>query len=249
MFCSQCAASLDVGDVYCPSCSKPVASFNFTGWNAPQVEPIAEIETQVQARGAGPRVGGSEKRNMLVSVAGGLGLLVAAAAVLGSVVIAAFLLMIADSKNPVPPSTNRQDRTADRGSLNEPARNDLSPKRSESPEPPEAQQERRLVVNDVFPVGAGTYRSFRFTTGSGGVVVGGFVTYGGSRDIHVCLLDETNFRFFEARRRFDPLYLRLSAERGKLHVPVGPGSYYLIFSNRHAILTGKHVAAEVYLNE
>ena len=40
MFCSQCATQLSPDDVYCPSCSKPVASFAVEGTPIPQVEPL-----------------------------------------------------------------------------------------------------------------------------------------------------------------------------------------------------------------
>jgi hypothetical protein len=40
MYCSQCATELSLDDVYCPSCSKPVASFAIEGTPIPQVIPL-----------------------------------------------------------------------------------------------------------------------------------------------------------------------------------------------------------------
>jgi hypothetical protein len=48
MFCSQCANEIRDSDIYCPRCAKPVASFNFSGWNAPQVERIPEHESEAE---------------------------------------------------------------------------------------------------------------------------------------------------------------------------------------------------------
>ena len=45
MYCSQCATQLSPDDVYCPSCSKPVASFARpqTTTGALTTEPLAEV--------------------------------------------------------------------------------------------------------------------------------------------------------------------------------------------------------------
>jgi hypothetical protein len=40
MYCSQCATELSRDDVYCPNCSKPVASFAVEGTPIPQVVPL-----------------------------------------------------------------------------------------------------------------------------------------------------------------------------------------------------------------
>src|SRR5215467_4493316 len=50
MYCSQCAAPLSESDVYCPKCSRPVASFHRSE-NISQVEPIGETATVVHPRG------------------------------------------------------------------------------------------------------------------------------------------------------------------------------------------------------
>jgi hypothetical protein len=44
MFCSQCAHKLTPSDVYCPKCSKPIASFNFDPGQIPQVEYVGDEE-------------------------------------------------------------------------------------------------------------------------------------------------------------------------------------------------------------
>src|SRR5262245_22038624 len=54
MYCSQCATPLTRDDVYCPSCSKPVASFAFDDRQIRQVELIEE-DTAVKSSPQRPR--------------------------------------------------------------------------------------------------------------------------------------------------------------------------------------------------
>lgn len=50
MYCSQCGYKLEDSGIYCESCGKPTASFNYTGENAARVQPIDELETFVRSR-------------------------------------------------------------------------------------------------------------------------------------------------------------------------------------------------------
>ncbi len=68
MFCSQCATQLTPDDVYCPNCTKPVASFAFDTKYVAQVEPLDETPTvvRVEPAMAGPPIPTRESRNTLV---------------------------------------------------------------------------------------------------------------------------------------------------------------------------------------
>ena len=114
-----------------------------------------------------------------------------------------------------------------------------------TPEPP-----KRLIVNSAFSVDAGDVRNFEFSVDSAAKVTGGFrTTDGGSKDIDVYIVDDKNIDAAMEKGPFQAIYTRLKAERGKIDVTVAPGRYFIIFSNRHALMTDKEVAAEVYYQE
>src|SRR4029078_11872053 len=50
MYCSQCATELSPDDVYCPACSKPVASFTIDIAQVPQVEPLDRAQVTIVRR-------------------------------------------------------------------------------------------------------------------------------------------------------------------------------------------------------
>lgn len=70
MYCSQCATPLSETDVYCPKCSKPIASFTFDEKQVPSVEFVGETETVVRPVAAPTEKQGLKSWIMAGGVAG-----------------------------------------------------------------------------------------------------------------------------------------------------------------------------------
>jgi hypothetical protein len=95
MYCSQCATELSRDDVYCPSCSKPVASFAVEGTPIPQVVPLDPEQVTI-VRPASTSY--SNRSFWLGAFAGALGMLV--------VVLAGFLVSAMMSRSRTTVQTN-----------------------------------------------------------------------------------------------------------------------------------------------
>lgn len=88
MYCSQCATPLSETDVYCPTCSKPIASFTFDEKQVPSVEYVGETETVVR-----PTASPIEKRGSKSWImAGGVAGIVLFLLLIGSICLLSFLV-------------------------------------------------------------------------------------------------------------------------------------------------------------
>jgi hypothetical protein len=227
MYCSQCATPLSESDVYCPKCSKPVASFHVSG-NVPQVEPIGETPTVVRSRIAQPSQTFGWAAVLLGAVAGSIGTLL-----IGGLFFLIYYESNRPNRNETTSVTNQNARPAETPNSTATPAPESSP-----PESPESNP-KTLLVNDQFPVPAGKTVSFPFTVSTETLVTGGFVAYGGSNDIDASLLDERGGTYYHSGY----------TTKGKINVTVPPGKYKLVFDNGRAWLTDKSVAAEVYYQE
>lgn len=127
------------------------------------------------------------------------------------------------------------------------ARNSTRPNRSRATPQPE-NIETRKILNEAFTLAGGGYYYVSFALNSPGELRGGFrTTAGGAKDIDVYVVDENNFERFVNGQRFESFVMKLKAERGRLNTRLDAGRYRVIFSNRHAFLTAKEVAAEIDL--
>lgn len=109
MYCSQCATELAPDDVFCPACSKPVASFAFDSTNAAQVEPLFETPTVIRPARA-------PKKAKVWKWAAGLStalLLIGGGILIGGLAIATYVLFInPNSKRADVPANNDRVNTA-----------------------------------------------------------------------------------------------------------------------------------------
>ena len=112
---------------------------------------------------------------------------------------------------------------------------------------PTSEKDKTLIVNDQFPVGARAYNDFEFTVNTPSRVTGGFRAFGGNDDIDAMLVDDDNFAFVHNGLDAKVLYHTGYTSRGKINLNLSPGRYHLVFDNRKALLTGKSVAAEIYV--
>lgn len=111
---------------------------------------------------------------------------------------------------------------------------------------PDAQSSSGPIVQDSFTVDAGTAKWWRFTVpdGMSGRVTGEFRARGGSgNDIQVGVTDENGANGH--RGRF--WYHSDKVTTDRLDVELGPGTYYLVFSNRFSAFSSKLVSANIYL--
>jgi hypothetical protein len=70
-------------------------------------------------------------------------------------------------------------------------------------------------------------------------------TDGGRHDTDVMVLDRDGFANFQYNRRFATVFSAPRTAAATLDVPLpGPGSYYLVLSNRFSAFTGKTVKVE-----
>jgi hypothetical protein len=234
MFCSQCATPLSESDVYCPKCSKPVASFHVSG-NVPQVEPMGETPTVVHPRTVPPRSFGWPAV-LLGAVAGSVATLV-----IGGLFFLIYYESNRTNKSETAAVTNQNAAKPAETSkpTPTPARTETPANDDQAENAPESTNPKTLIVNDQFPVPARRTVTFPFSVSKETQVTGGFVAYGGSNDVDASLLDERGGAYYHSGY----------TSKGKINVTVPPGKYTLVFDNRRAWFTDKSVAAEIYYQE
>jgi hypothetical protein len=108
------------------------------------------------------------------------------------------------------------------------------------------------VVSGAFIVEPRTFKPFKITLTPGMTnarLVGAFSATGARNDIEVTLLTEAQFANWQNRDKFEAAYASGRVTSGKIEVslPGGPGTYYVVFSNRFSIISNKGVTADVQL--
>ena len=245
--------------LYCPSCAKPVASFNFSEANISSVEPLDEEVTRVRPTTAARNSSGSR---WLFTAIGGIAILVLGV-VLGVAIIGGSTYMNRDadkvnlptapkdiaSKNSTTPNA-KPTRSEELLAASPPANatNNATTNAANTFAPTAAPHDnpKILIVNDHIPVAARQYRWFRVQCDAACEIEGAFRVYGGSEDIDAAVLDELNFNAWQNGDQVPALYSTSRTARGRINVTTPPGRYVIVFSNRHALLTPKTVSAEIY---
>jgi hypothetical protein len=111
---------------------------------------------------------------------------------------------------------------------------------------------RKIVANSLG-LGRRQFRPYRFVIEdtlqnpriTGRVSVEG----GGANDIELIVVDDQGLQDFSNRkRRFSNQYRALVMNNMNVYIPISrPGTYYVILSNRHALIYGKSVKADLTL--
>jgi hypothetical protein len=224
MYCSRCAAEISEDDVYCPKCHAPVASFSFSDKNISQVEPLDEEQTVVRPQPAAARPPSSSllKPWMIASIA------VLVIALLGSVLVLVSVVTYvrrSDNYN-APPNSSVQNAAA-------------TPSATPTPTPTPTPKPKVQIVDTNIPVAAGHSESIAFTLDARSRITGGYVVDGGSDDIDVEIVDSSSRVY----------YGRPASSKAKVDITLPPGSYQMVFSNKHAWFTSRTVAVQLFYQE
>ncbi len=111
-----------------------------------------------------------------------------------------------------------------------------------SPPPPV----RTQLVPDTFVVRPQDEYSRQFTLSRAGRVTGDFQS---DTNIVVYVMDDKNFRLYSNGNAFRNFYGSGKISSGVIDVNLAPGTYYIIFSNSYSIISSKHIAANLYVEE
>lgn len=114
--------------------------------------------------------------------------------------------------------------------------------------PQESEPQSHHIVNQAFSLKAGQFSSYKFTipkSSGGGMVSGNFVASGGSDDIFVVITNETGLTNIKSGNNFKAYYDSGKVTTEDINVSLAPGTYYIVFSNAHSMLTPKAVNADI----
>ena len=117
---------------------------------------------------------------------------------------------------------------------------------------PEIQHVAEPVVSGAFIVEPRTFKPFKITLAPGMTnarLEGTFTASGARNDIEVTLLHEAQFVNWQGRQKFEAAYVSGRVTSGTIAVslPAGPGTYFVVFSNRFSLISNKAVVADVQL--
>ena len=237
MFCPHCGKSNEDNYTCCLSCGARLDSF----------------PTVVQGK--------PTKKNQQLLIGSGV-VAIIVLAVIGSIAIYFYQRTIElERKARVAPSptvmqTPPQTQTQLPTSAPTPSPTQIKPRPTVTPEeqsiieqpPPLSTQS--TIVDSTFPVSAQQFRYYLFTvTGNRvGNLKGTFTATGGRNDIDVWVIDANQMANYTNGHSTHFYYHSDYVSYGEINLRLRPGSYYIIFSNRAALLTNKVVSAQIYLN-
>lgn len=102
------------------------------------------------------------------------------------------------------------------------------------------------IVNSIYKVGPGNYRSVYFTLPCVATIQGEFMASAALGDnIIVYVFDEDEFNNFDQGRRSDVYYQSGKVEYGTFEITLNPGTYYVTMSNTYSSFSTKTVALQV----
>lgn len=111
-----------------------------------------------------------------------------------------------------------------------------------------SEPQNHRIVNQAFTLNAGQFSSYKFTipkSSSGGTVSGNFTASGGSNDIYVVITNETGLTNIKSGNNYKAFYSSGKVMTDDLNVNLSPGTYYVVFSNAHSLMTPKAVNADI----
>jgi hypothetical protein len=121
----------------------------------------------------------------------------------------------------------------------------------QQPPPPQAarpQVASTKIVNEMREIGAGQVWGIEFAVPpQGGTLKGGFTAAGGGNDIDAWVVDASNYGRLMGGGNFMSVLTFNRVAKGKINTHLDGGSYWVVFSNKHAMWYSKQVAAEVDL--
>jgi hypothetical protein len=215
-------------DVYCPKCETPVASFNFSGKNVSQVEPLDEEQTVVRPvqKIMTPSASGPALRPwMMASIGGLIVLLIISLVVLATVI----------SYSRMTAAVNADSNTSSHNGAVPPT---ASPTPTETPTPTPTPMPKVQIVDSKIPVSAGQSESVAFTLDARSRITGGYVVSDGEQ-IDVQLIDGASHVY----------YGRPASPKDKINIVLPAGNYQMIFGNKHAWFTSKTVAVQLFYQQ
>lgn len=103
------------------------------------------------------------------------------------------------------------------------------------------------VVNDTFTVNGLSYVYYSFSVPQRARVTGTFRARGGKNDIEVVIFDDAGFENFKNGNLAERVYYssRGYVTTATIDKYVPPGSYYVVFNNKDALITSKTVTAKI----
>ncbi len=241
MFCPQCGHQNPDAAKFCMQCG-----YNYAGAGAghPSHTSQQQAPQVIVKRGGGLAI----VLLLLVLVGGGLGVLL----LLNSGVLVRQKDWLGQDKPIVDVKASDKEIS---GKLNLPeVQQRRAPVRQPDPPPPppppayDYEQTRPAgggsLVNETFSVPAGTVKWWRFTVPEGTTcrVEGDFhARGGGGNDIEVGITDENGANGHAGRF----WYQSGKVTTGNMDVQLGPGTYFVIFSNRFSLFSQKTVSARI----
>jgi hypothetical protein len=223
MYCSQCATELSDEDVICPNCSKPVASFSFTG-PVEQVQPIDEDQTLIRAARPLPK-----PRKWLVPITIAVCVLAA-----GMLITLVGLGMYLAGKH-----SAEGGNSSSSGNAASPIPTVTATPATPTPTPVPTPKPKREVLDEKIEIPAGNVERRSLSLDADGKLTGGFVIYGDSHDVDFRIIDTSGHIWHEC----------FCVDKEKVSVALPRGRYTFIFSNEKAWFTDKTVAAQFFFQE
>ncbi|HEX8564644.1 MAG TPA: emp24/gp25L/p24 family protein [Pyrinomonadaceae bacterium] len=123
-----------------------------------------------------------------------------------------------------------------------------SPTRAGDSSKSAAEPQSHRIVNEAFTLKAGEFASYKFTipkSSSGGTVTGNFTASGGSNDIFVVITNQAGVTNIKNGNSYKAYYDSGKVTTDDINLNLAPGTYYIVFSNIHSLMTPKAVNADV----
>jgi hypothetical protein len=201
--------------MFCPTCGKEVPDASTFCLHCGS-QVFAPAQTRPAGRPAGPAPTTGQSVAKLFAVLGGLGALVV-------VVLVVALGLVQMNRS------SRSDNPTVLDTVTQPVT---------MPHP---------IVNDTFTVNGLSYVYYPFSVPQRARVTGTFQARGGRNDIEVVIFDDAGFENFKNGNLAERVYYssRGYVTTATIDKYVPPGSYFIVFNNKDALITSKTVTAKI----
>ncbi|MGZ5435132.1 MAG: zinc-ribbon domain-containing protein [Pyrinomonadaceae bacterium] len=123
------------------------------------------------------------------------------------------------------------------------------PNYSEANRPQYREPIKYEIVNRAITLAARQISWYKFSipdTVSTAKVAGTFTASGGSNDIFVVITDEAGLTNLRNGNQYRAYYDSGKITTDNINLTIPPGTYYVVFSNAHALMTPKAINANIY---